>query len=416
MSEAYRVDILTLFPEAVSAMMDSSIIGRAQKAGKVIVNSIQIRDFTENKQKQVDDYPYGGGLGLIMNAQPLKSCLDSVIAANPDRKRRVIYLSPQGEVFNQETAKRLVKDYNQLILVCGHYEGVDERFIESCVDEEISLGDFVISGGEIAAMAVADAVLRMIPGVLREENCFVGESHWDGLLEYPQYTRPYVWEGMKVPSVLLSGNHREIERWRRREQLVRTSRKRPDLLEGKTLSDEDLLLLKNEELKNEEKTDFRPASAEDLLYIENLCLDTAEAIGEKVDYEFIQSLESELKAGRGWIFQTELLDIGYLGMGEKEFFEIEFYDGVIAPIRDICALISHIILQAEFRCENYALEMIQFAEELALGMAKNEILILTRENDTFLRELISDLGYYSIGMIKGEDESDLRLVYNKNVR
>lgn len=416
MSEAYRVDILTLFPEAVSAMMDSSIIGRAQKAGKVVVNSVQIRDFTENKQKQVDDYPYGGGLGLIMNAQPLKSCLDSVIAANPDRKRRVIYLSPQGEVFNQEVAKRLVKDYDQLILVCGHYEGVDERFIECCVDEEISLGDFVISGGEIAAMAVADAVLRMVPGVLREDDCFVGESHWDGLLEYPQYTRPYVWEGMKVPSVLLSGNHREIEIWRRREQLLRTSRKRPDLLDGRTLSDDDLLLLKNEELKNEEKTDFRSASADDLPYIENLCLDTAEAIGEKVDYEFIQSLENELKAGRGWIFQTELLDIGYLGMGEKEFFEIEFYDGVIAPIRDICAVISHIILQAEFRIENYALEMIQFAEELALGMAKNEMLILTRENDVFLRELISDLGYYSIGVIKGEDESDQRLVYNKNVR
>ena len=416
MREAYRVDILTLFPEAVSAMMDSSIIGRAQTAGKIVVNTVQIRDFTENKQKQVDDYPYGGGLGLIMNAQPLKSCLDSVIAANPERKRRVIYLSPQGEVFNQEVAKRLVKDYDQLILVCGHYEGVDERFIECCVDEEISLGDFVISGGEIAAMAVADAVLRMVPGVLREEDCFVGESHWDGLLEYPQYTRPYVWEGMRVPPVLLSGNHREIERWRRREQLIRTQRKRPDMLERKVLSDEDVLLLKNEELENDEKTDFRPASAEDLPYIENLCLDTAEAIGEKVDYEFIQSLENELKAGRGWIYQTELLDIGYLGMGEKEFFKIEFFEGVIAPLRDMSAIISHIILQAEFSCENYALEMLQFAEELALGMAKKEMLILTRENDVFLRELISDMGYYSIGLIKGEDESDLRLVYNKNVR
>lgn len=416
MNEAYRVDILTLFPEAVSAMMDSSIIGRAQNAGKIVVNTVQIRDFTENKQKQVDDYPYGGGLGLIMNAQPLKSCLDSVLAESPDRKSRVIYLSPQGEVFNQEVAKRLVKDYDRLILVCGHYEGVDERFITCCVDEEISLGDFVISGGEIAAMAVADAVLRMVPGVLREEDCFIGESHWDGLLEYPQYTRPYVWEGMKVPSVLLSGNHREIELWRRREQLLRTRRKRPDLLEGKVLSDEDILLLKNEELKNEEKTDFRPASVEDLPYIENLCLDAAEAIGEKVDYEFIKSLENELEAGRGWIYQTELLDIGYLGMGEKEFAEIEFYEGIVAPIREISAIISHIILQAEFRCENYALEMLQFAEELALGMAKKEMLVLTRESDSFLRELISDMGYYSIGVIRGEDESDQRLVYNKNVR
>lgn len=416
MDEAYRVDFLTLFPEAVSAMMDSSIIGRAQKAGKIVVNTVQIRDFTENKQKQVDDYPYGGGLGLIMNAQPLKACLQSVVAEIPDRKRRVIYLSPQGTVFSQQVAKRLVADYDHLILVCGHYEGVDERFIESCVDEEISIGDFVISGGEIAAMAVADAVLRMVPGVLREEECFVGESHWDGLLEYPQYTRPYVWEGMKVPSVLLSGNHREIELWRRREQLLRTQRKRPDLLEGRKLSDEDMLLLKNEELKNEEKTDFRPACPEDMPYLENLCLDAAEAIGEKVDYEFIRSMENELKSGRGWVFQKGLLDIGYLGMGDEEFYEIEFYDGIIEPNKDFSAIISHIILQAEFRSENYAMEMLDFAGELAAGMAKKEMLVLTRENDGFIRELLTDLGYYSIGAIKGENESAQRLVLNKNVR
>ena len=197
-----RIDILTLFPETVNAVLHESIIGRAAKKGTVEINCVQIRDFTEKKQCQVDDYPYGGGWGCVMMAQPLKSCLDSVMESAAGRKSRVIYLSPQGEPYTQETAKRLVRDYDHLVLVCGHYEGVDERFIEACVDEEISLGDFVLTGGEIAAMAVADSVCRLVPGVLSDEQCYVGESHWDGLLEYPQYTRPEVWEGREVPPVL----------------------------------------------------------------------------------------------------------------------------------------------------------------------------------------------------------------------
>ena len=228
---------MTLFPGSMSAVLGESIIGRAAKKGAVEINCVQIRDYTENKQMQVDDYPYGGGWGLVMMAQPLKSCLDDIMSKAGKRRSRVIYMSPQGKPFNQEEAKRLRRDYDHLVLVCGHYEGVDERFIEECVDEEISLGDFVLTGGEIAAMAVADCVCRMVPGVLADEECYTGESHWDGLLEYPQYTRPEVWEGRAVPEVLLTGDHAKVAKWRRKKQLERTLDKRPDMFEKLELGD-----------------------------------------------------------------------------------------------------------------------------------------------------------------------------------
>lgn len=248
-----RIDIMTLFPETVNAVLHESIIGRAAKKGIIEINCVQIRDYTENKQMQVDDYPYGGGWGCVMMAQPLKSCLDDIMAKAGERKSRVIYMSPQGKPYTQETAKRLKRDYDHLVLVCGHYEGIDERFIEECVDEEISLGDFVLTGGEIAAMAVADSVCRMVPGVLSDEQCYTGESHWDGLLEYPQYTRPECWEGRKVPDVLLNGDHGKVERWRRKQQLRRTMEKRPDMFEKLDLSSkEDKTML--DEIKREEKS------------------------------------------------------------------------------------------------------------------------------------------------------------------
>ena len=224
-----KIDILTLFPEHVNAMLHESILGRACKKGILDINCVQIRDYTENRQNQVDDYPYGGGFGCVIMAQPLKACLDAAVQAAGKRRRRVIYLSPQGKPFNQETARRLQREYDHLVLVCGHYEGVDERFLEACVDEEISLGDFVLTGGELAAMAVTDAVCRLVPGVLSDPQCYIGESHWDGLLEYPQYTRPEVWEGRAVPEVLLNGDHQKVEHWRRLQQLERTRERRPDL-------------------------------------------------------------------------------------------------------------------------------------------------------------------------------------------
>ena len=215
-----RIDIMTLFPEAVAASLKISILGRAEKKGILDIRCVQIRDFTTNKQQQVDDYPYGGGWGCVMMAQPLKSCLDHICADAGEKKRRVIYLSPQGKTFDQACARRLAADYDHLVLVCGHYEGVDE---------ELSLGDFVLTGGEMAAMAVTDAVCRLVPGVLSDEECFTGESHWDGLLEYPQYTRPDEWEGRTVPEVLRGGNDALIRRWRRKKMLERTMDKRPDL-------------------------------------------------------------------------------------------------------------------------------------------------------------------------------------------
>lgn len=226
-----RVDIMTLFPASMNAVLGESILGRAAAKDIIEINCIQIRDFTENKQGQVDDYTYGGGWGCVMMAQPLKSCLDFVRECAGDRKTRVIYMSPQGEKFNQSKARQLKEDYDHLVLVCGHYEGIDERFIEECVDEEISIGDFVLTGGEIPAMVLTDCICRMIPGVLSDEECFTGESHWDGLLEYPQYTRPEVWEGRVVPDILRSGHHANIKKWRRKQSIIRTKKRRPDMYE-----------------------------------------------------------------------------------------------------------------------------------------------------------------------------------------
>lgn len=221
---------MTLFPDAIHAMMDESIIGRAQAAGHVSIVTHQIRDYTTNKQMQVDDYPYGGGRGAVMQCDPLYRCWDH-ICTEAGTRIHTIYMSPCGRVFDQQVAKKLVAQYDRLILVCGHYEGVDQRFLDECVDEELSIGDFVLTGGEIPAMAVADCLCRMIPGVLPEESCYTDESHWNGLLEYPQYSRPEEWHGRKVPAVLLSGNHGAVDDWRRKESYKRTILRRPDMWE-----------------------------------------------------------------------------------------------------------------------------------------------------------------------------------------
>ena len=261
---------MTLFPDTMNAVLHESILGRAAKKGIIEVNCVQIRDYTENKQCQVDDYPYGGGWGCVMMAQPLKSCLDDIMSTAKGRKSRVIYMSPQGKPYDQQTARRLRDEYDHLVLVCGHYEGIDERFIEECVDEEISIGDFVLTGGEIAAMAVADSVCRLVPGVLSDEECFTGESHWDGVLEYPQYTRPEVWEGRAVPEVLLQGNHAAVDEWRRKKSLERTMDKRPDMFERLELTDKkDIKLV--EQIKKErsrmkltQPISCRPATESDI--------------------------------------------------------------------------------------------------------------------------------------------------------
>jgi len=235
------IDILTLFPTMFEAPLGQSIIGRAQAAGLVTVRCHQIRDFTTNRQNQVDDYPYGGGQGCVMQAQPLYSAWRH--ARDLGGPARTIFLSPRGRVLTQADALRLAEDYERLILVCGHYEGVDQRFIDAAVDEEISIGDFVLTGGEIPAMALADAVCRLVPGVLSDASCFTDESHWDGLLEHPQYSRPEVWEGVSIPEVLKSGDHKRIDNWRRKQAFLITLLRRPDMFGKLLFTRSDLKLL-----------------------------------------------------------------------------------------------------------------------------------------------------------------------------
>ena len=237
-----RIDILTLFPEMCEAVLNESIIGRAQKAGKVEIVCTDIRDFSGNKHNKVDDMPYGGGMGMIMAASPIYDCYKSLYGGG-EPKPHLIYMSPQGETFNQKKAERLPK-LDRLVLLCGHYEGVDQRVIDEIVDEEISIGDFVLTGGELPALAVADAVCRMLPGVLSDDICFEEESHFSGLLEYPQYTRPAVWHEKAVPEVLLSGNHKEIDNWRQIMSIINTREKRPDMFGKYSLSEKEIKLLK----------------------------------------------------------------------------------------------------------------------------------------------------------------------------
>lgn len=247
-----RIDIMTLFPEMCEAVLSESIIGRARAKGLVDLRCVNIRDFTEDKHNRVDDAPYGGGMGMLMQTQPIYDCYQSL--CTEDEKPYLIYLSPQGKTLTQETVKALSRR-PRLALLCGHYEGVDERVIEEIVDEEISIGDYVLTGGELPALVLTDAVCRMLDGVLPNDEAKSLESHYNGLLEYPQYTRPPVWHNREVPAVLLSGHHENIETWRREQSLRRTALRRPDLLEHAPLNDEDckiLQMLKTETNTNSE--------------------------------------------------------------------------------------------------------------------------------------------------------------------
>lgn len=237
-----RFDVLTLFPDMMSAVLGESIIGRAQRSEKVKINLVDIRDFTLDKHRKVDDTPYSGGGGMLMTPQPVYDAYKSVCGDN--EKPLTIYMSPQGKVFNQETAVRLARDFEHIVILCGHYEGIDQRVIDKIADMEISIGDFVMTGGEIPAMAVIDTITRLLPGVLASESSYENESHFNGLLEYPQYTKPQVWEGAEIPEILMSGHHANIEKWKREQALVNTMKKRPDMLEKADLTNEDLRFLK----------------------------------------------------------------------------------------------------------------------------------------------------------------------------
>ncbi len=236
-----KFDVLTLFPDMLESVLGDSILGRARKNGLVETNFINIRDFSLNKHKKTDDYPFSGGGGMLMTPQPIYDAYMS-IANGCETKPHTIYMSPQGKVFDQSKAKELAQK-EHIVILCGHYEGVDQRVLDMIVDEEISIGDFVLTGGEIPAMAVIDSVSRMIPGVLANEGSYSNESHFDGLLEYPQYTHPQEFMGVKIPDILVSGHHKNIEIWKRRQALINTLKKRPDMLETAPLTPEDIKFL-----------------------------------------------------------------------------------------------------------------------------------------------------------------------------
>ena len=230
-----RFDIMTLFPDMVNNILGESIIGRAQKSGAVEINLYNIRDYSEDKHRRVDDTPYGGGKGMLMRAPPIYNCYSTILDEQKkvgfeSENRRVIYMSPAGKVLNQKKAEELSK-YDNIIILCGHYEGVDRRIIDEIVDEEISIGDFVLTGGEVPAAILVDCVSRLLPGVLSDPECYEKESISSGMLEYPQYTRPYEYHGVRVPDVLISGHHANIDKWREESARELTERNRPDLLE-----------------------------------------------------------------------------------------------------------------------------------------------------------------------------------------
>ncbi|BFL47524.1 tRNA (guanosine(37)-N1)-methyltransferase TrmD [Lactonifactor longoviformis] len=229
-----KFHVLTLFPEMILQGLNTSITGRAIDSGYISLEAVNIRDFAENKHNRVDDYPYGGGAGMVMQAGPVCKAYESV-AGDMEKKPRVIYLTPQGSVFTQAMAKELAGE-EELVFLCGHYEGIDERVLEEIVTDPVSIGDYVLTGGELPAMVMIDAISRLVPGVLSNEESAQFESFQDSLLEYPQYTRPAVWREKEVPPVLLSGHHQNVEKWRREQSVIRTAKRRPDLLKTAELT------------------------------------------------------------------------------------------------------------------------------------------------------------------------------------
>jgi len=244
-----RIKVLTTFPDMIRPIVSQSILGRAIENGLISVEAVDIREFAENKHRNTDDYPFGGGAGMVMMAQPIVSAFRA--HTGPDFQGRRIYLSPKGATFTQQKAEELAKE-QELIFLCGHYEGVDQRAIDMCIDEEISIGDYVLTGGEMAALVIIDAVARLVPGVLGSEDSPVDESFSSGLLEYPQYTRPRDFEGRAVPEVLLNGNHAAINKWRREEAIRITLERRPELLDNVELNKKERAFL-NELLQENER-------------------------------------------------------------------------------------------------------------------------------------------------------------------
>lgn len=232
-----RIDIITLFDEMCESVLSESIIGRARKKGAIDIRCHQLRDFAFDKHRRVDDTTYGGGMGMLMMAEPIALCFEH-ITEELEEKPHFIYMSPKGQTLTQKKLKEL-SEYENICILCGHYEGVDQRVLDRYVDEEISIGDYVLTGGELPALVLADSLARLQKGVLSDDECFELESHYDGLLEYPQYTKPQIWRGEEIPEVLFSGHHANIEKWRREQSIIETAKKRPDMIRTADLSEKE---------------------------------------------------------------------------------------------------------------------------------------------------------------------------------
>ena len=408
-----RIDILTLFPDTMRAMLGESILGRAQARGLLDIRCHQIRDYTENRQKQVDDYPYGGGWGQVMMAQPLKSCLDAALAdsAVPAPRRRVIYLSPQGQTFTQAKARQLKADYDQLVLVCGHYEGVDERFIEACVDEELSIGDFVLTGGELGAMVVTDCVCRMVPGVLSDTECYTGESHWAGRLEYPQYTRPETWEGRTVPEVLRGGNHAEIEAWRTRQSLERTLVKRPELFRETppTPAEQRLLDKIRRDRSRPQLTEppvCRLAAADDLPAILAIAQQARNYLRRhrvdqwQGDYPNADTFRADIAAGTCHVltYQGAVAAMFTLSRTPEPAYDA-LTDGRWRSDRDHAAVLHRNAVAADWRGTGMADHLMQAAEQLAREGGAHAVRVDTHRRNGAQKKLLERHGYRFCGNI-----------------
>ena len=414
-----RVDVLTLFPDTMNAIFGESILGRAQKKGILHLEAHQIRDYTTNKQNQVDDYPYGGGQGAIMQADPLYRCWCAV-QDDIGGHAHTVYMSPCGKTFTEEDAKRLAK-LDNLILVCGHYEGIDQRFIDECVDEEISLGDFVLTGGEIAAMAVADSVCRLVPGVLADEACYTGESHWDGLLEYPQYTRPEVWEGRKVPEVLLGGNHGEIEEWRRTQSLERTMRKRPDLFaafEPSAADQKRIEHIKKQQNRRQlsEPLTCRKAEAADLPAIMEIVRQARNSLKKhRVDqwqgeYPSEALLASDIERGVCHVlcYRQEIAAFLVLTPGPEEGYD-ELTDGKWHTEMPY-AVAHRSAVKSDFRGTGTSKALLDAVEALAREMGATAVRTDTHRKNKAMKELLGKCGYRFAGnvMVTSEPGHDPR--------
>lgn len=423
----YRIDIMTLFPSTVGNVLSESILGRAQKRDLLRINTHQIRDYTLNKQKQVDDYPYGGGRGAILQADPLYQCWRH-IAGHADQRPHTIYLSPCGKTFTQNDAKRLSREFDHLVLVCGHYEGIDQRFIDECVDEEISLGDFVLTGGEIAAMAVADAVCRLIPGVLADPECFQDESHWDGLLEYPQYSRPELWHDRAVPEALLTGNHSGVLRWRRKQQLLRTMERRPDMFAAFHPTDKlDTELLREIEKDRtrmvlSEPISCRPGTESDLPAILEITAQARRYLWEnKVDqwqdqYPNEAVFRTDLARGDCYVLTYGTRLAGFFVLSDRpEPCYDALTDGKWSSDAPYCVL-HRCAVGAEFRGSGLSDRMAAFAEDLCRTRGRTVLRADTHRKNKAMQAMLERNGFRFRGNVLvqiGEGHDPRRKAYEK---